>query len=62
MSDKLECSVSDVKTELPSNVQNAMLYVPFQLDSREFSVTEALNAGTLFPVLNKTFNGGKRNG
>lgn len=62
MNSNSKCSVSDVKTELPDSVQNTMLYVPFQLDSREFSVEDALNRGTLFPVLNKTFSGGGKNG
>lgn len=62
MNNNGKCSVSDVKTELPASVQNAMLYVPFQLDSREFSVGDALSNGTLFPVLNKTFSGGAKNG
>ena len=44
------CGVSNVKSALPSSPQNAMAYVPFQLDSREFSVEEALKNGTLFPV------------
>lgn len=56
------CGVSNVKSALPSSPQNAMAYVPFQLDSREFSVEEALKNGTLFPVLNKPFTGGGKNG
>ena len=56
------CGVSNVKSALPASPQNAMAYVPFQLDSREFSVEEALKNGTLFPVLNKPFTGGGKNG
>lgn len=56
------CGVSNVKSALPALPQNAMAYVPFQLDSREFSVEEALKNGTLFPVLNKPFTGGGKNG
>lgn len=56
------CGVSNVKSALPASTQNTMAYVPFQLDSREFSVEEALKNGTLFPVLNKPFTGGGKNG
>lgn len=56
------CGVSNVKSALPASPQNAMAYVPFQLDSREFSVEEALKNGTLFPILNKPFTGGGKNG
>ena len=42
------CGISNVKSALPASPQNAMAYVPFQLDSREFSVEEALKNGTLF--------------
>lgn len=56
------CGVSNVKSALPESPQNAMSYVPFQLDSREFSAEEALKNGTLYPVLNKPFSGGGNNG
>lgn len=44
-------------TALPENPVVAMAYVPFQTDSSTYDDMKALQAGTLFPVLNKPFYG-----
>jgi len=48
-------------TPLPANPVPAMAYVPFQQwSSNLHSAERALDAGTLFPVLDKPFYGGRR--
>lgn len=42
---------------LPLNATVAMAYVPYQNDSTTYDDENALEAGTLFPVLNKPFLG-----
>lgn len=48
-------------TPLPPDPVPAMAYVPFQQwNSNLHSAERALDAGTLFPVLDKPFYGGRR--
>ncbi len=56
----IECS-NEYKgiSKLPKNPVVAMAYVPFQTCTDEYDVEKALCYGTLFPVLNKPFLGGK---
>lgn len=42
---------------LPSDAAVAMAYVPMQTDATVYDADKALQAGTLFPVLNKPFAG-----
>ena len=42
---------------LPSDVTVTMAYVPMQTDTNVYDAEKALQAGTLFPVLNKPFAG-----
>lgn len=45
---------------LPENTAEAMAYVPFQqYNSDIYSPAQALEAGTVYPVLNKPFFGSK---
>lgn len=44
---------------LPEYTVVAMAYVPFQTDIATYTSEEALRKGTLFPVLDKKFYGGK---
>ncbi len=45
---------------LPMKVAEAMAYVPFQqFGSDTYSPAQALEAGTVYPVLNKPFFGSK---
>jgi hypothetical protein len=45
--------------KLPSDTVVTMAYVPFQTDLVTYTSCEALSNGTLFPVLDKKFFGGK---
>lgn len=45
-------------SSLPENPAVTMAYIPFQLDTTEYSPDTALNNGTLFVDLNKPFLGG----
>lgn len=48
---------------LPNKTSEAMAYVPFQqYNSKTYSVEQALEAGTAYPVLNKPFFGDKCSG
>lgn len=44
---------------LPCDTVVAMAYVPFQTDLVTYTSEEALCNGTLFPILDKKFYGGK---
>lgn len=45
---------------LPNDTVEAMAYVPFQQqNSKTYSPAHALEAGTVYPVLDKPFYGGK---
>lgn len=45
-------------TPFPSSTPTAMAYIPFQQFGKLYPPEEALDAGTLFPELNKPFLGG----
>ena len=45
------------ETPLPADPVPAMAYVPFQQFGRTFPPERALDAGTLFPELDKPFYG-----
>lgn len=47
------------ETPLPEELPLAMAYIPFQTYGDVFSAEKALEAGTLFPDLDKPFYGGK---
>lgn len=54
------CDLQEVTSALPTDPVPAMAYVPFQQwSSSLLSAERALEAGTLFPVLNKPFYGGR---
>ena len=42
---------------LPSDATVTMAYVPMQTDTTVYDTEKAMQAGTLFPVLNKPFAG-----
>ena len=46
---------ADTRTPLPDVVVPAMAYVPYQQPGKVYSVEQAIEKGTLFPVLNKPF-------
>lgn len=55
------CDLQEVTSALPNDPVPAMAYVPFQQwNSSLLSAERALDAGTLFPVLDKPFYGGRR--
>ena len=57
----MACDLQDGLSPLPPDPVPAMAYVPFQQWSRELhSAERALEAGTLFPILDKPFYGGRR--
>lgn len=47
------------KTALPGDTAVTMAYVPYQLDMNVYCPEVALQNGTLFPVLDKPFFGGR---
>ena len=48
---------------LPDKTSEAMAYVPFQqYNSKTYSPAQALEMGTVYPVLNKPFFGNKCSG
>lgn len=47
---------------LPKDTTVAMAYVPFQNAVRLYSPEQGIQAGTLFPELNKPFLAGSRGG
>lgn len=49
----------ETRSPLPSTVVPAMAYVPFQQPGKQYSTDNAIEQGTLFPVLNKPFLCGK---
>lgn len=51
------CPVRSNCTPLPENPVPAMAYVPCQQWGQTFEPERALDAGTLFPVLDKPFYG-----
>lgn len=50
---------SDSRTPLPEDTVPAMAYVPYQQPGKQYSTEQAIEKGTLFPVLNKPFLCGK---
>ncbi len=46
-----------VTTAIPEDAQEAMAYVPFQLDKTAYSPEKALDEGSLFVSLNRPFCG-----
>jgi len=48
---------SSTMSPLPENMVVAMAYVPFQQFSKVYTPEQALDAGTLFPELDKPFYG-----
>lgn len=55
------CDLKSETTPLPANPVPAMAYVPYQQWAENLHSPErALDAGTLFPVLDKPFFGGRR--
>lgn len=57
----MACGLYSDPTPLPSDPVPAMAYVPYQQWSNQLhSAERALEAGTLFPVLDKPFLGGRR--
>ena len=46
---------SNIPSPLPADTVPAMAYVPFQQQGRQYSFEQAIDKGTLFPVLNKPF-------
>ncbi len=58
--EKNECrNICKKMPHLPECTVVAMAYVPFQTDLETYTSDEALCNGTLFPVLDKKFFGGK---
>lgn len=56
-----DCEMRPDPAPLPASPVPAMAYVPFQQwDLSLHSPEKALDAGTLFPVLDKPFTGGRR--
>ena len=47
------------RTPLPDVTVPAMAYVPYQQPGKQYSTDQAIEKGTLFPVLNKPFLCGK---
>lgn len=46
-------------TSLPIDATVTMAYVPYQLDTNVYCPEVALQNGTLFPILDKPFFGGR---
>ncbi len=46
-----------VTTAIPADYQDAMAYVPFQLDKTAYTPEKALEEGSLFTTLNRPFCG-----
>ena len=44
-------------TPLPENPVVAMAYVPYQIADNVYSAEQGINTGTMFPELNKPFEG-----
>lgn len=44
-------------TPLPENPVVAMAYVPFQIADNVYSAEQGMSVGTMFPELNKPFEG-----
>lgn len=53
------CPLKEGRTPLPDDPVPAMAYVPFQQWGEVYEPERALDAGTLFPVLDKPFYGRK---
>ena len=51
------CTCRDAVTSFPEDYGLAMAYVPVQTDLTIYDDMQALDIGTLFPVLNKPFLG-----
>ena len=47
-------------TPLPENPVVAMAYVPFQVADNVYSAEQGMSVGTMFPDLNKPFEGAAR--
>ncbi len=45
----------EIASPLPEYVVPAMAYVPYQQQTKQYSTEQAIEKGTLFPVLNKPF-------
>ncbi|WP_322183238.1 spore coat associated protein CotJA [Neglectibacter caecimuris] len=57
----MACGLYSDPTPLPPDPVPTMAYVPYQQWSNQLhSAERALEAGTLFPVLDKPFLGGRR--
>lgn len=50
---------STTRSPLPETVVPAMAYVPYQQPGKQYSTEQAIEKGTLFPVLNKPFKCGR---
>ncbi|MFI3206925.1 MAG: spore coat associated protein CotJA [Clostridia bacterium] len=53
----IDCTDEGQRTELPKDFVPAMAYVPFQQWSDTYDVTNGFNKGTIFPILDKPFEG-----
>ena len=53
------CALKDGRAALPENPALAMAYVPYQSWGNVYEPERALDAGTLFPDLDKPFYGRK---
>lgn len=51
------CQTDGGRKPLPENPQVAMAYIPFQQLGSVYTAEQALDAGTLFPELDKPFYG-----
>ena len=51
------CTCREAVTPFPEEYSVAMAYVPIQTDLNVYDDMQALEIGTLFPVLNKPFLG-----
>lgn len=48
---------NEMRTAIPVDATPTMAYIPLQLDLMSYETDKALNAGTLFPTLDKPFLG-----
>lgn len=52
-----DCDKDFERSALPAETVPAMAYVPFQQWSDTYDVTNGFNKGTIFPILDKPFEG-----
>ena len=57
--DALRRSYSGMNGVAPMHCTPAMAFIPFQSDIQTYSCSKALECGTIFPVLDKPFLGGR---